>query len=260
MDTKVKISVLENVSDLDAPFAAYLNKLKNVDVTVVYSIQSKEKQIEVHQALSSCEVLCVCSTFANQDQLAQFVKLIPNYPNIKEVRILYLYSKPSPGDNRSFLFKLNLDIEKEVYKGVVGLLSKLKIVEVFHTGLVTQKQAYFDKVEYYFDEVELYYIPKKDLIWHVRPPYIVLDGEENYLDQVPTKVVTITQHTETDLTTLPGVYIKPIDLPILKPAMEEFRAMVDTQIESCKQHDFGDSKKLIAEKEEWLNLLDKYKL
>jgi len=260
MDTK--ITVLENVSDLDAPLTAYLRKLQNVNVTVVYSIQSKsqEKQIEIHQALSNCEMLCVCSTFANQDQLAQFVKLIPFYPNIKEVRIMYLYSKPNAGDNRSFLFKLNLDIEKEVYKGILELLEKIKIVEVFQIGLITQKQEYFDKIEYYFDEVELYYIPKKDLIWHVRPPYIVLDGEENYLQQVPTKVVTVTKHTETDLTTLPGLYIKPIDLPILKPAMEEFRAMVDNQIESCKQQNFGDSESLIAEKEEWLNLLDKYKL
>lgn len=251
-----KLTVLENVSSLDAPLVNYLKQLKNTEVTTVYSIQHNrpEKQKEVHQALSSCDVLCVCSSFANETQLAEFVKLLPNYPNIKEVRLLYLYSKPGPGDDRALLFKLNLEVQKDVYRGVVSLLSKVKVVEVFHVALVTQKQTYFNKEQYYFDEVELYYNAKQDLLWHVRPPYIVLDGDNFYLEHT-TKTVT-----KTVTETVKGLHVKVEDVPTFKEMLQEFRAVVENQKESCELHDFGDSVTLIAEKTKWLELLDKYKL
>lgn len=261
---KTKITVLENVSNLDAPLVNYLRQLKNSEVTTVYSLQSKapEKKLEIHQALLSCDVLCVCSSFANEEQLAQFAKMIPNYPNIKEVRILYLYSKPSPGDDRALLYKLNLDIQKSTYKDVVALLDTVKVREVFHVGLIAQKQTFFDKLDWYFDEVDLYYNKSRDMIWHVRPPYITLQGDDMYLDRPK---VTVTKEvskktTETDALTLPGLYVKGEDMELFKEMMKEFRAVVEHQKESCELRDFGDSATLIVEKDQWLEIMNKYKL
>ena len=56
------------------------------------------------------------------------------------------------------------------------------------------------------------------------------------------------------------ININKNDIDAFSELMKEFRAVINYQIESCESQDFGDSAKLIAEKENWLQLLNKYKL
>jgi len=243
-----KIAVLENVDHCETDFVSYLNSLEKDEIKVVYSILSKapEKQIEIHQALSECEVLCFQSSLGDIEQLKKFIlHLLPRYTNIKEIRIKYLFSKIGSPENKGMLQKLNLEIDRELFNGILKLMETVKISEIFDIGLIEQKQQFFDKVKYYFDVVPLYYNKKKDLLWHTRVPYVVLPGDENYLDRQLKK---------------PEFLIEEKDLEVFQDMMKEFRAMVDAQIESCKIHDFGDSPTLIKEKEDWLKLLDKYKI
>jgi hypothetical protein len=246
----MKIAVLENVSHLDDNFSDYLKQYHiEDDVIIVYGLAAKSKetkeskQLEVHNALSTCEMLCLSSSFADKDQMDTFVSMLSNYPNIKEIRILYLYSLPQPPENRKFLHFLNLEITRTTFLNILKLLETKVISEIF--CLTTeQKQQYLHKHLFYFDVVPMYYSTKMDMIWHVRPPYIVLPGDDNYLSRQKNGSLTIAAE----------------DIEIFREMMKEFRAATDDQLESCKAHDFGDSAILIPEKEAWLKILDKYKL
>ena len=161
MTTKQKILVLENVSHLDRQFSEYLNTLKDADIKILYSIANSSKQEEIAKEikteLSKCDILCVCSSFANKDQLRTFAKLIPNFANIKEVRILYLYTKVE--EERAFLRFLNQKIDKELFNDIVNIVKSenVKISEIFYRELIDEHKEYFNSTVFYYDIVPLYF-------------------------------------------------------------------------------------------------------
>lgn len=250
----MNVLVLENVSDLDKPLVEYLHTLKGDTIKIIYSIQQKNKAVEIQTEMGKCDVLCVCSTFANRDQLRHFAKLIPLFPNIKEVRILYLYTKIH--EERQFLNFLNQEIDKELFNDIVKIVKSdnVKIYEIFHREFIAKKQEYFDSTVFYFDIVPLYFNEEYKMLWHVRLPHVVIPGTFLYLDQKyrgETNGFNVVDEPK-------GINIEEADVKEFKELMKELRATLDYQLESCKLQDFGDSATLIPEKEKYLELLDKY--
>lgn len=261
----MKVTVLENVSHLDDNLSAYLKQYHSKDdVTVVYSIMSRqpEKQQEIHDALSECEMLCFCSTLSNREQLEFFVlHLLPKYKSLKQVRVLYLHSKHHSPENKALLQKLNQEVSKEVFAGLLELMETVEVSEVFSVALTKNEKTYLVQLEWYFDVVPLYYNEKHKMLWHVRAPYIVLPGDHLYLDRKylyyeDRDSVKNSKTLDKGL----ALFVEQKDLSQFQELMRELRAMVEHQKESCELQDFGDSAVLIREKEAWLALMDKYKL
>lgn len=264
---KNKILVLENVRSLDQEIRGYLDKRhKSDDVKIIYNLldKSTEKQAELLPLLAWCNMIVLQTTFFDRTQLKTFIELLPTFKNIKDIKIIFSYNNPA--DNNQFLRFLNFEIPKPLMAGVVKLMETIKVSEILCKVVNIAKQEYFNKQEVLFDVVPLYYKKSIDLIWHEFQPVIDRNGERHYktIKLVGTKTVKITEdknikHKDIKIDGL-IINIDKNDIPTLKELMGEVRAVFEYQKESCESQDFGDSKKLIAEKKQWLKILDKYKL
>ncbi len=245
----MKILVLENVDSLDLEISQYLKKEHEGkdEIKVIKGILDNTKQKEVAEGLSWCDCLLMQSTFYNVEQLGMFLNLLQNFKNIKEIRIIFAYTNRS--NTKAFLRY----IEKSVYKkAIVALMNIIPIKEVICELLEkpTDKE-YFKDFELNYDIVPLYFNTKYDMVWHEFKPN--LDKHVDFMYKsavVKEKVIAVTGKTFT---------IEKKDLETFNEIMNEARAMIEDQKESCELHDFGDSKTLIKEKNKWLKLLDKYK-
>jgi len=265
----MKILVLENLSGLDAEMHDYLVKYKKEHpkdkVDVVYSVQRTNKDHLLKNRLSKCDCLLIQSTFSDRGQMREIGQIAASLPNIKEIKILYTYTKT--GNTNEFLYFLNFKIDAEMQEVVKKICAEKKLTEVLFVSKENKddEKKYFKTIFHYFDEVSIYYNEKSKVFWHVRKPDFVLPGDSLYLqkyrldvDSAPEKYIPekkILKRAQRR-----GLYVEPGDRLAFKSMVCELRAVIDNQIESCETHDFGHSKELIEEKQGWLNLIDKYKL
>lgn len=242
------VLVLENIGELEAQIGDYLSNIQEkhpeVNVEVLYGLMSA-KQDDILAALAKCDTVMLQSTFSNGTQFKNFLKLLSSFKNIKEIHVVYHYSTSQ--NRNEFLSFLSFKTLKEERELIVNMLKTKKIYDVlfFEADISDgKKDTYFKKIKRYFSANEIYYVKKEDVFWHRTKPHFVLPGDELYIDD----------HSKATLT------IHPKDKDAFKSLMQELRSMVEAQKESCQARDFGDSKTLIKEKDEWLDLMDRYKL
>lgn len=264
------ILVLENVSDLDANFSEYLDIYHaKHNVNIIYNLsnehRSQEKHEQLYKGLAKADELVVCSTFYNNEQFDKILAMLLNFKNIKIVRVLYSYAD---GGNQKFINFLN-EQNEETKQALIALTKQCVIFEICSSTyeLETEKDAYFKKIKYTFDLVPIYYNKKHEVFWHERQPVVPTLNSFLYLDN---KDVTIPHaelnrlHEEIDgiKKKLKNKSVFVIDKKYNNAFIEllnETKAFIEYQIESCEIKDFGDSKKLIKEKQNWLKILENIK-
>lgn len=240
----MKVLVLENVSGLDLEINRYLHhEHSNDEVDIIYRLQKVDKAV-LHEKLLWADCICTQTTFYDRDQLKAFVKMLASYKNIKEFRIIFSYT--SSEKPNALLQLLNFET-KEYYNEIKQLIETRKVSEIVCRTVILKESEFFNKqdVQYYIVPLYVNYdkFPSLGMIWHKRQP-------------CPDKQAAQLYKKPSGLT----IQIEQKDVPAFREMINELKATIEYQKESCELQDFGDSKKLIAEKNVWLDLINKYKL
>lgn len=247
----MNILILENVSELEYEMSRYLNLEHSKDKKDIVFNLSQIKQPELHKKLLWADCICVQSLFNNRVQLQQFVLMLKSYPNITSIRIIHGYTN---GDNPNRLLQLLNEGVDDFREEVVNLINTRNVSEIVCRVVeIPNKEKvikYFKQRELQYDIVPLYVnydiYKLTGLIWHERQP--CPDKQSLKFYKTIKKFSGLT------------IQIEQKDIPTFCEMMHELEAAIEYQKESCELQDFGNSKKLIAEKEAWLDLINKYKL
>ena len=187
----MKVLILENVTSLDTEILEYVKvEHQNDTVKAIFNILNVNKEAEILEDLKICDCLLMQSTFSNSEQLEKFLDILPNFKNIKEIRIIYTYT--AEGDTRRFLkFIEHSDLKPKI----INLLNHTAIKEVVValTELPSEPDKYFKTFKVNYDIVPLYYNHKHDVVWHEFRPILNKGVNFMYLRSNPNDVVVKTK-------------------------------------------------------------------
>lgn len=248
----MKYLVIENLDEIEVELGKYISTLDQTknEFKIFYNADKAHRITDLLQELCTCDGIILQSTFHNMTQFESLVDIISKLSNIKEIRVLYTYNKASD-DNKGFLRFIN-NLEKPVYNKIKQIMNNCNIYDIaLYISEDSTNRSYFKKLDYYFDTVQLYHSDKVDMIWHTRKPNITLPSDILYKFQYVDPTVNVINKKAGDL----NLTVEEEDKEIFLLLLKEMDAVLNFQIESCKDKDFGNSVELIEEKEKMLKVL-----
>lgn len=235
----MNILILENVDHLDNDYKHFVSKeYDNDNVDVVFNLSYKfESEPEITketllEKLEWADKLSVCSSLTeNVDKLLPLIQI---HKNIKHIDIKYLFSQD--------ILNLCKDLSKNKNDIIFDLVKTRNVTEIL-IKTFEQPGKYFNKHFYTYTTVPLVYVEKYDCIWH-KERTIVPDINDYIYDEIKNDNKTFTINDE--------------DVNTFDSLINEVKAFVQYQKELVLDNSSEDQDELLEEKNNWINILDKY--
>lgn len=263
-----KLIVIENVGHLDPQIQHMMRThLSNYEREIITNFELVPQK-ELFEKIKVSDAIAFQSTFDDRPQMKHFLRAFDKLLDVKKFDIYIVYTY------ESLLGFVNLDIDKEDLEILKSIVSKTNVYDVVHDtktsykteqekskdGLFRKKPS-FEAYQFMTDPVKLFWNEEYNVIWHRRRPVLKWQGDDMYADEKPVATFKF-EKPKNPLIVQAVLDMTKDELKVFKNLLLEAQATHEYNKESL-EHGIGfrfeeeEKAKLIAEKDEWLNLLNK---